>query len=78
MLSQHYSMVMTTYLRNKERLESDSLTLTDFAKSIPFAVTDLEFIPQNNGLVMPGLFAEPDSFFLRRQEKAYFGHVPTS
>ena len=62
---------MTTCLRNKERLKDNKQTLTDFAKFTPFAVSDLEFIPQNNDLVMDGPFSEPDSFFLRRQARAY-------
>ena len=41
--AQHYSMVMTTYLRNKERLKNNKQTLSDFAKLTPFAVSDLEF-----------------------------------
>jgi len=69
--AQHYSVVMTTYLQFKERLKANDQTLTDFAKSIPFAVSDLEFIPQNNDLVMSGPFAEPDSYFISRQARAY-------
>ncbi|MBR4685332.1 MAG: hypothetical protein IKP04_02240 [Candidatus Methanomethylophilaceae archaeon] len=62
---------MTTYLRNKERLKDNGQTLTDFAKSIPFAVSDLEFAPKNNDLVMDGPLSEPDIFFLRRQARAF-------
>ena len=62
---------MTTYLQFKERLKANDQTLTDFAKSIPFAVSDLEFAPKNNDLIMDGPFSEPDSFFLRRQARAY-------
>ncbi len=69
--AQHYSVVMTTYLRNKERLKDNKQTLTDFAKLTPFAVSDLEFIPQNNDLVIDGPFSEPDSYFLSRQARAY-------
>ena len=69
--AQHYSVVMTTYLQFKERLKDNKQTLTDFAKSIPFAVSDLEFSPQNNDLVMSGPFSEPDSKFLSRQARAY-------
>ena len=69
--AQHYSVVMTTYLQFKERLKANDQSLTDFAKSIPFAVSDLEFIPQNNDLVMSGPFAEPDSYFISRQAKPY-------
>ena len=63
--------VTNTYYRNKERLKDNKQTLSDFAKLTPFAVSDLEFIPQNNDLVMDGPFAEPDSKFLSRQAKAY-------
>jgi len=37
----------------------------------PFAVTDLDIIKQNNDLIVPGCFSEPDSFFLKRQDRAY-------
>jgi len=69
--AQHYSIVMTSYLRNKERLKDNKQTLSGFAKLTPFAVSDLELIPQNNNLVMPGLFAEPDRIFLKRQASVY-------
>ena len=69
--AQHYSVVMTTYLQFKERLRANGQTLTDFAKSTPFAVSDLQLTKQNNDLVVSGPFSEPDSFFLRRQASAY-------
>jgi len=66
---------MTAYLQFKDRLKENGQTLTDFAKSIPFAVSDLELTKQNNDLVISGPFAEPDGggFFLRRQRKAFPG-----
>ena len=71
--AQHHSVVMTAYLQFKDRLKENGQTLTDFAKSIPFAISDLELTKQNNNLVMSGPFAEPDSFFLKRQRKAFPG-----
>ena len=67
----HHSVVMTTFLQFKERLKANGQTPSDFAKSIPFAISDLELTKQNNDLVMSGPFAEPDEFFLRRQAMAY-------
>ncbi len=70
--AQHYSVVMTTYLQYKERLRENDQTILDFASMIkPFAVTDLDIIKQNDDLIVPGRFSEPDSFFLSRQERAY-------
>ena len=66
-----FSVMITSYLQCKECLKENGQTLTDFAKFTPFAVSDLEFTPQNNDLVMDGPFAEPDSFFLRRQARSY-------
>ena len=66
---------MTMFLRNKERLKDNKQTPSDFAKLTPFAVSDLEFIPQNNDLVMSGPFSEPDSKFLRCQAIAYSSEV---
>ena len=51
-------------------LRSAKLTITDFAKFTPFAVSSLEFMPQNKDLVMNGPFTEPDEYFLSRQ-RAY-------
>ncbi|MBO7351406.1 MAG: hypothetical protein J6U12_00565 [Candidatus Methanomethylophilaceae archaeon] len=60
-----------SFFRFKERLKANGQTLTDFAKSITFAVSDLQLIKQNSDLVVSGPFSEPDSFFLRRQARAY-------
>ncbi len=70
--TQHYSVVMTTYLQYKDRLRENDQTILDFASMIkPFAVTDLDIIKQNDDLIVPGRFSEPDSFFLKRQARAY-------
>ena len=62
---------MTVCFRFKERLKANSQTLTDFTKSTPFAVSDLQLTKQNNDLVVSGPFSEPDGFFLRRQAREY-------
>ena len=55
----------------KSRLRSDpDTTLADLVKLIPDAVCSLEYLPQNNDLIMPGPFTEPDTFFLKRQARA--------
>ena len=38
---------------------------------VPFAVSTLEFMPQNADIVVDGLFAEPDDYFISRQKAAY-------
>lgn len=48
-----------------------------FLSVVPFAVSILEILPQNDNLVMSGPFEEPDEFFLRRQAAA-FGEVSVS
>jgi len=47
------------------------LMLSDFASIVPFAVSTLEFMPQNADIVVDGPFAEPDEYFLARQKAAY-------
>ncbi len=71
--AQHHSVVMTAYLQFKDRLKANGQTLTDFAKSILFAVSDIELTKQNSDLIMPGPFSEPDGYFLRRQAIAHSG-----
>ena len=68
---QDHCVVMTACPRFKERLKANGQTLTDFAKSTPFAVSDLQLTKQNNDLIVSGPFSEPDSFFLRRQARSY-------
>ncbi len=54
------------------RLKEAGLTVSDFAEMSGFAVSTLELpTPKNNDLVMSGPFAEPDEYFLSRQEAAY-------
>lgn len=48
-----------------------------FLSVVPFAVSTLEILSQNNDLVMSGPFEEPDAFFLRRQAAA-FGEASVS
>ena len=69
--AQHHSVVMTAFLQFKDRLKANRQTLTDFAKSTPFAASDIELTRQNSDLVMPGPFSEPDGYFIRRQARAY-------
>lgn len=45
--------------------------MSGFASVVPFVVSTLEILPQNNDLVMSGPFEEPDEFFLRRQAAAF-------
>ncbi len=54
------------------RFREEGLTATDFAKASNFAVSTLELpTPKNDDLVMSGPFAEPDEYFLDRQNVAY-------
>ena len=41
------------------------------SSSVPFAVSTLEFMPQNADIVVDGPFAEPDEYFLARQKAAF-------
>jgi len=66
------SLVNSTYLKYKAKLKSADLTLSDFASMVPFAVSTLEFMPQNKDLVMKDPFEEPDEYFLRRQKEDDF------
>jgi len=59
------------YLKYKDKLREARLTLSDFSSSVPFAVSTLEFMPQNADIVVDGPFAEPDEYFLARQRAAY-------
>ncbi|MBE6522073.1 MAG: hypothetical protein E7Z62_02950 [Thermoplasmata archaeon] len=70
-LAHQFDLAQSSYLRYKDDLRSAKLTITDFAKFTPFAVSSLEFMPQNKDLVMGGPFAEPDEYFLSRQRAAY-------
>ena len=66
-----YDVVITAYLKYKDKLREARLTLSDFSSSVPFAVSTLEFMPQNADIVVDGPFAEPDEYFLARQKAAY-------
>ena len=68
---QDHCVVKTACPRSKGCFKAGGHTLTDFAKSTPFAVSDLQLTKQNSDLVVSGPFSEPDSFFLRRQARAY-------
>ncbi|MBQ3684806.1 MAG: hypothetical protein II933_00035 [Candidatus Methanomethylophilaceae archaeon] len=39
---------------------------------LPFSVSTLEFLPQNNDITVRDPFEEPDEFFLRRQKEDNF------
>jgi hypothetical protein len=66
-----FDLAYSAYLRYKDDLRAAKLTLSDFASMVPFAVSSLEVMPQNQDLVMDGPFAEPDEYFLRRQREAF-------
>ncbi len=68
-----YDVAITAYLRYKDKLKEVGLNLLDFASMVPFAVSTLEFMPQNSDLVMDDPFAEPDGYFIARQNVAYGG-----
>ncbi len=69
---EHFEQVKTVYLRYKEDLRRDGMTLTDYASLIPFAVSTLYFgLPSGCDLVMDGPFEEPDEYFIRRQIEAF-------
>ena len=68
----HFDIVYGAFLRYKADLKSEGKTIVHFAACTPFTVSDdMLDIPKNDDLVMPGPFAEPDEFFLRRQRKAF-------
>ncbi len=70
-LAHNFDLAYTAYLRYKDDLMKDGLSLSDFASMVPFAVSTLEILPQNSDLVMSGPFEEPDEYFLRRQKAAF-------
>jgi hypothetical protein len=72
--AEHFEQVKTVYLRFKDDLRSEGMTLSDFSSLTPFAVSTLELgLPSVCDLVMDGPFQEPDSFFLERQKASYPG-----
>ncbi|MBE6520338.1 MAG: hypothetical protein E7Z68_04410 [Thermoplasmata archaeon] len=72
--AEHFEQVKTVYLRFKDDLKTEGMTLSDFSSLIPFAVSTLELgLSSVCDLVMDGPFQEPDSFFLERQKASYPG-----
>ncbi len=70
--AEHFEQVKTVYLRFKDDLKAESMSLSDYAAMIPFAVSTLELgLPSGRDLVMDGPFQEPDEYFLRRQKEAF-------
>ncbi len=70
--AEHFEQVKTVYLRFKDDLRSEGMTLSDFSTLTPFAVSTLELgLPSGCDLVMNGSFQEPDEHFLRRQRVAF-------
>ncbi len=70
-LAHNFDLAYSAYLRYKDDLMREYLSLSDFASIVPFAVSTLEILPQNNDLVMSCPFEEPDEFFFRRQVAAF-------
>lgn len=70
-MAHNFDFAYSAYLRYKDDLMREHLTLSDFASAVPFAVSTLEILPQNDDLIMSGPFEEPDEFFLRRQAAAF-------
>ena len=70
--AEHFEQVKTVYLRFKDDLRAEGMTLSDFSTLTPFTVSTLELgLPSGRDLVMDGLFQEPDEHFLRRQNVSY-------
>ncbi len=62
----------TVYLRFKDDLRAEGMTLSDFSSLTPFAVSTLELgLSSGCDLVMYGPFQEPDEHFLRRQRVTF-------
>ena len=60
------------YLRFKDDLRAEGMTLSDFSSLTPFTVSTLELgLPSGRDFVMDGPFQEPDEYFLRRQSAAF-------
>jgi hypothetical protein len=70
--TEHFEQVKTVYLRFKDDLKSEGMTLSDFSSLTPFTVSTFELgLPSGCDLVMDGPFQEPDEYFLRRQREAF-------
>lgn len=70
-LAHRYSLIHSLYLRYKDFMRENDITLSDFASMMPFAVSTLKFAKNDKDITLSGPFAEPDSFFIRRQKAAY-------
>ncbi len=69
--AENFKQVKTVYLRFKDDLMSEGMTLSDFSSLTPFTASTLELgIPSGRDLVMDGPFQEPDEHFLRRHSDA--------
>lgn len=62
--------VRSFFLHYKASLPEQGMTVADLTRMIPVAVSPLEYREDNGDIVVPGPFAEPDSFFLERQRRA--------
>ncbi len=70
--AEHFEQVKTVYLRFKDDLRGEGMTLSDFSILTPFTVSTLELgLPSGRDLVMSGPFEEPDEYFLMRQREAF-------
>ena len=70
--AEHFEQVKTVYLRFKDDLRSEGMTLSDFSSLTPFTVSTLELgLPSGRDLVMDGPFQEPDDYFINRQRRAF-------
>ncbi|MBR6203940.1 MAG: hypothetical protein IKQ60_02605 [Candidatus Methanomethylophilaceae archaeon] len=62
----------TVYLRFKDDLRSEGMSISDFSSLTPFTVSTLELgLPSGRDLVMDGPFQEPDEYFISRQKIAF-------
>ena len=69
-LAESFEQLKVVYLRFKDDLSGESMTLSDFSSLIPFAVSTLELgLPSGRDLVMAGPFEEPDEYFLRNRKR---------
>ena len=63
--------VKSFFLRYKSSLpRGERADIAELTRMIPVAVSPIEFREDNGDIVVPGPFAEPDSFFLERQRLA--------
>lgn len=68
----HAQLVRAVFLRYKDRLRAGDTDLETLARAVPVLVSDLELgLPETPDLVLSGPFAEPDAYFLQRQQAAF-------